>query len=261
MDEAMNRTVKLGDRDVTRIGLGTNRLTHTRGNVDFIKAAVGAGVQMIDTAHLYTSGDSEKTIGEATAGKTDGCVVATKGGFGGAGRGRPEVLRAELEQSLRSLHTDVIELYYLHRVDPETPLEESLAEIKSHQDAGEIRLVGISEVTIEQTERARKVLPIAAVQNRYNLAERGNDDVIDYCTQEGIVFVPFFPLRAELTPAIREVAAKHRCTPQQVMLAWLLHRSPAMLPIPGTLSVGHLKENLSALEIELSEAEVRQLVG
>jgi pyridoxine 4-dehydrogenase len=260
MDEAMKRTVKLGDRELTRIGLGTNRLTHTRGNVDFIKAAISAGVQMIDTAHLYTSGESEKTIGEATAGKSDRCLVATKGGFGGAGRGKPEVLRAELEQSRDSLQTKLIELYYLHRVDPETPLEESLAEIKAHQEAGEIRLVGISEVTIDQIERARKVLPIAAVQNRYNLAERGNDDVVDYCTQEGIVFVPFFPLRAEVTPAIRDVAAKHRCSPQQVMLAWLLHRSPAMFPIPGTLTVDHLRENLSALEIELSEAEVRQLV-
>ena len=163
----MNTTVKLGDREITRIGLGTNRLTYTRANVDFIKAAIEAGVQMIDSAHLYTSGDSEKTIGEATSGKPGQCVIATKGGFGGAGRGKSEVLRTEIEHSLRSLKTGVIELYYLHRVDPETPLEESLSEIKAHHDSGEIRLIGISEVTIEQIERARKVVPIAAVQNRY----------------------------------------------------------------------------------------------
>jgi pyridoxine 4-dehydrogenase len=257
----MNATVKLGDREITRIGLGTNRLTHTRANVDFIKAAIEAGVQMIDTAHLYTSGDSEKTIGEATSGKPDDCVIATKGGFGGAGRGTPEVLRAEIEQSLLSLRTDVIELYYLHRVDPETPLEESLGEIKAHRDAGKIRLVGVSEVTVEQIERARKVVPIAAVQNRYNLAERGNDEVIDYCTQEGIVFVPFFPLRAEVRPVIREVAARHKVTPHQMMLAWLLHRSPAMLPIPGTLSLEHLGQNLSASKVELTQAEFRSLEG
>jgi pyridoxine 4-dehydrogenase len=257
----MNTTVKLGDREITRIGLGTNRLAHTRANVDFIKAAIEAGVQMIDSAHLYTSGDSEKTIGEATSGKPGGCLIATKGGFGGAGRGKPEVLRAEIEQSLRSLHTDVIELYYLHRVDPETPLEESLAEIKAHRDAGKIRLVGVSEVTVEQIERARKVLPIAAVQNRYNIAERGNDEVIDYCTQEGIVFVPFFPLRAEVSAVIRDVAGRHKVTPQQVMLAWLLQRSPAMLPIPGTLSLEHLRQNLDASKIELTEAEFRSLEG
>jgi pyridoxine 4-dehydrogenase len=260
MAEEMNRTVKLGDREITRIGLGTNRLTHTHANADFINSAIAAGVQMIDSAHLYTGGDSEKTIGEATSGRSGGCVIATKGGFGGAGRGKPEVLRAEIEQSLRSLQIGVIELYYLHRVDPETPLEESLAEIKAHRDAGKIRLVGVSEVTIEQIERSRKVLPIAAVQNRYNIAERGNDEVIDYCTREGIVFVPFFPLRAEVTPVIREVARRHKATPQQVMLAWLLHRSPAMLPIPGTLSLEHLKQNLASQEIDLSGAELRELV-
>ena len=255
----MNTTVKLGDREITRIGLGTNRLTNTRANVELIRAAVAAGVQMIDTAHLYTGGESEKTIGDAITVAANGPVVATKGGFGGAGRGKPEVLRAEIAQSLRSLRTAAIELYYLHRVDPETPLEESLSEIKAHHDSGEIRLVGISEVTVEQIERARKVVPITAVQNRYNIAERGNDSVIDYCAREGILFVPFFPLRAGVTPVIREVAARHNATPQQVMLAWLLHRSPVMLPIPGTLSLEHLKQNLAALGLEISDAALNSL--
>jgi aryl-alcohol dehydrogenase-like predicted oxidoreductase len=260
MVEGMNKTVKLGDQEIHRVGLGTNRLTDTPANVDLIKEAIAAGLQMIDTAHLYTGGDSEKTIGDATSGNAAGCVVATKGGHGGAGRGKPAVLRAEIEQSLRSLQTDTIELYYLHNVDPETPIEESLAEIKAHRDAGEIRLVGVSNVSIDQIERARKVVPIAAVQNRYNFAERAADDVIDYCAQEGIVFVPFFPLRAQASSAVRKVATRHKATAQQVMLAWLLHRSPVMLPIPGTLSLDHLKQNLASLEITLSDAEMRSLI-
>lgn len=257
--EAMKQKVKLGDAEVTRIGLGTNRLRHTRENVAFIKAAVAAGVQMIDTAHLYTGGESEETIGEALSPVPKDCIVATKGGFGGPSRGRPEVLRAEIEDSLRHLRTDTIAIYYLHRVDPETPIEQSLAAIKEYRDRGKIRLVGVSEVNIEQIERARKVVPIAAVQNRYNIAERMYDVVVDYCTEEAIVFVPFFPLRAEVRPAVRDIATSRRVTPQQVMLAWLLRRSPTMLPIPGTLSLEHLKQNLAALQLELTDAEFEAL--
>jgi len=255
----MKPTVKLGDAEVTRIGLGTNRLSHTGENVALVKAAVAAGVQMLDTAHLYTGGQSERTIGDALSPRPESVVIATKGGFGGAGRGRPEVLRAEIEESLRSLRTDVIDLYYLHRVDPQTPLEESLGAIKEYRDRGKIRLVGVSEVNIEQVELARKVLPIAAVQNHYNLDQRRSDDVVDYCAREGLVFVPFFPLRAELRPAIREIARRHKATPQQVMLAWLLRRSDATLPIPGTLSLEHLKQNLAALQLELTDAEFHSL--
>src|SRR5207302_9932031 len=162
-------SMRFGDTEVARIGLGTNRLAKTRGSVELIKAALAAGVQMIDTAHSYTGGQSEETIGEALSPIPDGCVVATKGGSSGAGRGRPEVLRAEIEESLRRLRTDSIALYYLHRVDPATSLEESLGAIKEYRDGGRIRHVGISEVGIEQIERARKVVPIAAVQNQYNL--------------------------------------------------------------------------------------------
>jgi len=251
--------VKLGDVEVARIGLGTNRLTRTRDHVAFIKAAVAAGVQMIDTAHSYTGGQSEETIGEALSPLPEGCVVATKGGIGGPGRGRPEVLHAELEQSLRGLRTDSISLYYLHRVDPETPIEESLATIKEYRDQGKIRHVGISEVGIDQIERARRVVPIAAVQNHYNLSERKYEAVVDYCAGEGIVFVPFFPLRGGVGAALSEIAARHRATAQQITLAWLLRRSPAMLPIPGTLSLDHLKQNLEALKIELTDAEFEAL--
>jgi pyridoxine 4-dehydrogenase len=251
--------VKLGDFDVARIGLGTNRLTRTAANVEFIKAAVAAGVQMIDTAHLYAGGESEATIGAALSPVPEGCVVATKGGFGGAGRGRPEVLRAEIEESLRLLGTDSIALYYLHRVDPETPIEDSLAAIKEYQDRGKIRHVGISEVTVDQVERARKVLPLAAVQNHYNLSERKYEAVVDYCAGEDIVFVPFYPLRGDGGGALAEIAERHRATPRQISLAWLLRRSPSMLPIPGTLSLEHLKENLAALKIELTDAEFEAL--
>jgi len=251
--------VRVGDREVTRIGLGTNRLRKSPKNIAFIKAAVAAGVQMIDSAHLYTGGESEETIGAALSPFPDGVIVASKAGFGGAGRGRPEDIRAEIEDSLHRLRTDVIYLYYLHRVDPLTPIEESLAAIKDYQDRGRILCIGISEVTVEQIERARRVVTVAAVQNQYNLAERRYDAEVDYCTREGIPFVPFYPLRDGGGSAVREIASKHRATPQQVMLAWLLRRSPLMLPIPGTLSSDHLRENLAAFDVELTAAEWNQL--
>ena len=251
----MTTKLRWGDAEIARIGLGTNRLTKTTANVAFVKEAVAAGVGMIDTAHLYTGGQSEETIGAALSPDLNRCVVATKGGFGGPGRGRPEILHAEVEESLRRLRTDSIALYYLHRVDPKTPIEESLAAIKQRQDRGQILHVGISEVSIDEIERARRVVPIAAVQNHYNLTERRHEAVVDYCARENIVFVPFFPLRGNGGRAVAEIAARHGATPAQIALAWLLRRSPIMLPIPGTLSLEHLKENLAALQIDLTAAE------
>jgi aryl-alcohol dehydrogenase-like predicted oxidoreductase len=157
------------------------------------------------------------------------------------------------------LRTDVIPLYYLHRVHPDTPLEDSLAAIKEYRDRGTIRHVGLSQVGIDQIERAREVVPIAAVQNHYNLSERGYEDVVDHCAREGIVFVPYFPLRGDGGPAVAEIAERHGASPAQITLAWLLRRSPTTLPIPGTLSLGHLEENLAALDIELSEEEFETL--
>src|SRR5919204_2756120 len=250
--------LRLGDTEVTRIGLGTNRLRHTRENVAFVREAVAAGVDVIDTAHTYAGGESEQTIGATLSPNPDGCVVATKGGWG-AGNGRPEVLRAQIEESLRRLRTDTIGLYYLHRVDPETPLEESLGTIAEYRDAGKIQHVGLSQVGIEQIERAHRVLPIAAVQNRYNLADREYEDVVDYCAGEGIVFVPYYPLHGADGPALTEIAERHGATAAQIALAWLLGRSSAMVPIPGTLSLEHLKENLGALEIELADDELEAL--
>jgi pyridoxine 4-dehydrogenase len=248
--------LRLGSADVSRIGLGTNRLGNTPASVDFVTAAVAAGVSHVDTAHTYTGGDSEKAIGAALAPIPDGCVVATKGGWDSA---RPEVLAAEIEESLARLRTDSIPLYYLHRPDPETPIEDSLASIEEYRRAGKIRHIGLSNVDIDQIERGRAVAPITAVQNHYNLAERRHEDVVDYCAREGIVFVPYFPLRADGGAPLAEIAKRHGATRAQITLAWLLERSPTMVPIPGSLSLEHVKENLGALDIELTDAEFRAL--
>jgi pyridoxine 4-dehydrogenase len=216
-----------------RIGLGTNRLTNTPENVAFVEEAVAAGVRMIDTAHIYAGGESEAAIGAASL--PEDCLVATKGGYA-AGDGRPEVLGAQIEESLRRLRTGTIGLYYLHRVDPETPFEDSLGAIGEYQDRGSIRHVGVSNVSVEQIEQARRVVDVAAVQNHYSLAHREHDDVVDHCTENGIAFVPYFPLRGV------------EAAPPRDALAWLLRRSPVMLPIPGSLSIEHVRENLAAAE-------------
>ena len=256
----VTRTLKLGETEVPRMGLGTNRLTNTSANVAFVKEAVAAGVQHVDTAHLYTGGDSEQTLGAALSPASNGIVVATKGAFR-PGQGRPDVLRDQIDESLRRLRTDSIALYYLHRVDPETPLEESLGVVKEYRDQGKIRHVGLSEVGIDEIERGREVVPIAAVQNHYNLGERRWEDVIEYCEREGIVFVPFFPLRGDAGGKVAAVAKRRDATPTQVKLAWLLRRSPAMLPIPGTLSIEHVRENLAALDVDLTDDEFQALGG
>src|SRR3954467_295924 len=255
---AVARTLTLAGMEIARIGLGTNRLRRTHENVELVRHAVAAGIGMVDTAHTYTDGQSEATIGEALSPPPDGVIVATKGGYA-PGTGSPEALSAQIEESLRRLRTDAIDLFYLHRVDPETPLEESLGAIAAYRDRGQIRNVGLSEIGVEEIERGRQVVPIAAVQNRYSLVERRHDEVVDHCAEQGIVFVPFFPLRDTDTPAVIELAERHGVSPQRVALAWLLARSPAMLPIPGTLSLDHLRQNLAALELELSEEELDAL--
>ena len=256
---ATPRTIAFGRRGLTRIGLGTNRLTNTAENRSFLEAAIGAGVNFVDTAHLYAGGASEGAIGMALAPFADDLVVATKGGYHAGGG--TEGLRKELETSLQRLRTDTIALYYLHRVDPDVPLEETMSLLKEYRDAGRITHVGLSEVSVEQIQRARSVVPIAAVQNEYNLSERGSNEVVDYCTSESITFVPFYPLRGGKSPVVAEIARRHDVTPSQILLAWLLHRSQVMLPIPGTLSLQHLKENLAALDIELSAGDFETLSG
>ena len=153
----------------------------------------------------------------------------------------------------------MIELYYQHRVHPDLSIEDAMAVLNEYREAGRIRQIGISAVTIEEIERARSVAPIAAVQNEYSLVTRVHDDEVDHCAAEGIVFVPYFPLRGEDPPAVAEVAEAHGATPSQIRLAWLMRRSPTIVTIPGTLSLEHLKENLAALEIELTDAEFERL--
>lgn len=249
------QTVALGGRELRRVGLGTNRLTDAPENRAFLKTAVDAGVQMVDTAHLYTGGESETTIGAALAPFPGEVVVATKGGYN---RGDPDTIRAEIEQSFKRLRTETIDLYYLHRVDPKVPLAETLAPIADYHQAGRIGSVGLSEVGTEEILLGRSVVPIAAVQNQYSLDERKHDEVVDFCVDEGIVFVPFFPLRGG-GKAVDEIAERLGATPQQVKLAWLLRRSEAMLPIPGTLNPDHLKLNLAALDLELSDSDYEAL--
>jgi pyridoxine 4-dehydrogenase len=250
--------VALAGRQVNRIGLGTNRLTASPENRSFLEAAVEEGLDFIDTAHVYTGGESERTIGAALAPFADGLVVATKGGYHGGGT---DELRAQLEESFERLGVETIALYYLHRVDPGLALEDSMGALKEYRDAGRVEHIGLSQVSVEQIQRARDVVPVAAVQNEYNLGERRYDDVIDYCSAEGIVFVPFYPLRDEGGPALTQVAKRHGATLNQIRLAWLLRRSPAVAPIPGTLSLEHLRENLAALDIELTDDDLQALDG
>ena len=254
------RTTTIGDHQINRIGLGTNRLTDTSENRNFVTRAVEAGVNFIDTAHLYTGGASEQTIGAALAPFPDDLMVASKAGYH-PGSGRPERLRAEVEESFDRLRTETITLYYLHRVDPGVPLEESLSVLREYHDGGRIRHVGVSEVSVDQIERARTVVPIAAVQNEYNLSERKSDGVVDFCERENIAFVPFFPLRGAAPAPLDEIASRYDATPQQITLAWLLKRSPSIVPIPGTLSLEHLKLNLAALDLDLSDEDYARLAG
>jgi pyridoxine 4-dehydrogenase len=256
MAETETQMVMLGDTPVTRIGLGTNRLRNTDENVAFIEEAVAAGVELIDSAHSYADGESEATIGAALESSSRECLVATKGGYGDASS---SALEAQIEESLRRLRRDTIDLYYLHKPDPKVELEESLGIIEEHRQRGSIRYVGVSNVSVEQIERARAVAPIAAVQNHYNLDERSDEDVVDYCAENGIAFVPYFPLKADGGEVAAQIAERHGATPAQIVLAWLLRRSPTTLPIPGTLSIEHLKEDLGALQIELGDEEFEAL--
>ena len=260
-------SIRLGDRNLRRLGLGTNRVTPSAEGRAILRRAVDLGVNFIDTADVYQSGASEQTIGEVLPGSMGDVLVATKGGMtrskaGFGSDGRPEHLREAVEQSLRRLRRDRIDLYQLHRVDPQTPIEESLGVLRDFQRAGRIRHLGVSNVTVAELERARKVVTVVSVQNRYNLGQRENEDVLRYCEANGIVFIPWCPLqrgRLENEPALTSIANRRGVTSSQVALAWLLQRSPVMLPIPGTLSEKHLIENLAAAEMTLDPDEMLEL--
>jgi aryl-alcohol dehydrogenase-like predicted oxidoreductase len=236
-----------------------------------LRRAIELGVNFIDTADSYGPHVSERLIAEALHPYPQGVVIATKGGFDRPGpnqwteNGRPEHLREACEGSLRRLRVDRIDLYQLHRIDPKVPADEQLATLKALQTEGKIRHVGLSEVTVAQVEHARTIVPIVTVQNRYSLTDREHEGVLDYCEREGIGFIPWYPLAAgELTAPggpVNRIAARIGLTTAQLALAWLLWRSPVMLPIPGTSRVRHLEENLAAASATLDERLLQELAA
>jgi aryl-alcohol dehydrogenase-like predicted oxidoreductase len=229
------------------------------------RAVVDLGINLIDTADSYGPEVSERLIAEALHPYAPGLVIATKGGFLRPGPdewvedGRPEHLREALEGSLRRLRLERIDLYQLHRIDPKVPAADQFGTLADLRQQGKIRHVGLSEVTVAQIEAARKVLPIVSVQNRYNLTDREWEDVLDYCSREALGFIPWFPLAvgrlSEAGGPIGRAAKRHGATPGQIALAWLLQRSPVMLPIPGTSSVKHLEEDIEAAGLLLGDEE------
>ena len=265
-----------GDLTVNRLGFGAMRITG-RGiwgeppDRDAAKAvlrrAVELGVNLIDTADSYGPHVSETLIAEALYPYPDDLVIATKGGLErtGPGRwlanGRPEHLKEACDGSLRRLRLEQIPLYQLHRPDPSVPLEESVGTLVQLREQGKIRHIGLSNITEEQLRQAQRLTAIVSVQNRYNLGDRGSDTLIDLCEQEQLTFLPWAPMQdLDRNPALREVAERHRTTARQVVLAWLLARSPAVLPIPGTGTVAHLEDNAAA-GLQLLPTEVDALTS
>ena len=267
-----------GDLEVRRLGFGAMRLTGRgiTGRPDdedtaraVLRRAVELGVNHVDTADAYGPFVNEELIAEALHPYPDDLVIATKGGLvrTGAGGdwpkdGRPEHLKEACEGSLKRLRVDRIDVYYLHRPDPEVPYEESVGALKELRDEGKIHHVAVSNVNMERLAIARGIVDIVAVQNQYSLTDRRAQDVLRECEQNGIGFVPWAPLDAgALEPGgpVDRIAERHGATPMQIALAWLLHASPAMLPIPGTGSLAHLEENVAAAEIELSAEDTDAL--
>jgi aryl-alcohol dehydrogenase-like predicted oxidoreductase len=237
--------------------------------VRVVRRAVELGVNFIDTADSYGPVVSEQLIGEALAPYAKDVVIATKGGLTRQGPnkwlpvGRPEYLIQQVEMSLRWLKTDVIDLWQLHRIDPSVPVEESLGAIKKLQEQGKIRHVGLSEVKPHEIDQARKIVDIVSVQNQYNIGDRQHEDVVAYCAKHKLAFIPWFPVAAgklaKPGSKLDTAAKKHGATVSQLSLAWLLHHSPVMLPIPGTSSVEHLEENIAAAEVKLTDVEWKEI--
>src|SRR5271156_336473 len=263
-----------GDLTVNRLGYGAMRITgdgiwgepkDIEGAKKVLRRAVEAGVNFIDTADAYGPEVSERLIGEALAPYAKGVVIATKAGLTRQGPdkwlpvGRPEYLTQQVEMSLRRLKVERIDLWQLHRIDPKVPVEESLGAIKKLQQQGKIRHIGLSEVKPHEIDQARKVVEIVSVQNQYNIGDRQHEDVVEYCTKHKLAFIPWFPVAAgklaQPGGKLDAAAKKYGATVSQLSLAWLLHHSPVMLPIPGTSSVGHLEENIAAGAVKLSNAE------
>jgi aryl-alcohol dehydrogenase-like predicted oxidoreductase len=271
----IQKTFRLGGNvEVNRLGFGAMRIVgegvwgepkDAENSRQVLRRAVELGVNFIDTADSYGPDVSERLIGEALVPYAPGLVIASKGGLTRQGPnkwmpvGRAEYLVQQVEMSLRLLKRDSLQLWQLHRIDPKTPVEESLGAAKKLQQQGKIQHIGLSEVKVPEIEQARKVVDIVSVQNKYNIGDRAHEDVLEYCEKHGIAFIPWFPVAAgklaQPGGVLDEVARKHDATVSQLSLAWLLHHSPVVLPIPGTSSVAHLEENWKAAELTLSDAE------
>jgi aryl-alcohol dehydrogenase-like predicted oxidoreductase len=266
-----------GDLPVHRLGFGAMRITgpgvwgppaNRADALAVLRRAIALGVTFIDTAESYGPHVSEELIAEALHPYPADLVIATKGGFDRPGpgawtvNGRPGRLLEELDGSLRRLRLERIDLYQLHRIDARVPDADQFGALQQWQQQGKIRHIGLSEVTVDEIERARRFFPVVSVQNRYNLADRESDPVVDYCEREGIAFIPWYPLLMGKVAGSRKVvrlATRRGATPMQVAIAWLLKRSAVMLPIPGTSSVAHLEENIGAAGLELSTEEFEAL--
>lgn len=264
-----------GDMPAHRLGFGAMRLTGMPAWLDrsaaiaIARRAVELGVTFIDTADSYDLGDNETLLADALHPYQPNVVIATKGGHINLGRdwiplGRPEYLRQQAELSLRRLRLDRIDLYQLHRVDPTVPMADQIGALRLLQDQGKVRHVGLSEVTVDQLTVAEKITPIVSVQNRYNLMDRRSDEVLEYCQQRGIAFIPWLPVApttAAIDDPVTAVAANLGATRTQVALAWLLQRSSVMLPIPGTSSRAHLEENVAAATLSLGPDDFATLAA
>ena len=266
-----------GDLNINRLGFGAMRITgsgiwgppaNRREALRVLQRLPELGVNFIDTADSYGPNVSEELIAEALHPYPEGIFIATKGGLTRPGpnkwepNGRPEHLRASLEGSLKRLKLERIDLYQLHRIDPKVPMEESLGVLKDARKEGLIRHIGLSEVGPEQLEQATKTVEVATVQNMYNLNERRWEDTLEWCEKNNVGFIPWYPLSAgsiNSQKTIQKIAKKHEVSEYQVALAWLLQRSPVMLPIPGTSSVTHLEENVAAASLQLDEEDMRKL--
>jgi pyridoxine 4-dehydrogenase len=267
-----------GEVSVHRLGYGAMRLTgegiwgppkDRKGAIPVLRRAMELGVSFIDTADSYGPHISEELIAEALFPYSHGLVIATKGGWNRPGPNQwthdatPSHLREALEGSLKRLRLDRIELYQLHIPDPAVSFDASVEALARLREEGKIRLIGLSNVTQEHIERARRIVPIVSVQNRYSFADREWDYVVDYCQSNGIAFIPWFPLGAGKVAGevLSRIARAHGASPTQIALAWLLRRSPVMLPIPGTSSIEHLEQNVAAASLRLAEEEYEELSG
>jgi pyridoxine 4-dehydrogenase len=267
-----------GDLTINRVGYGSMRLTgkgiwgppkDRNEAIRVLRRAVELGINFIDTADSYGPAVAEEIIAEALYPYPAGLVIATKAGFDRPGpdkwveNGQPEHLRAACEGSLKRLRLDRIELFQLHRIDPKVPADDQLGALQNLQSKGKIKHIGLSEVSVKQIEHARTIVPIVSVQNRYSVVDRAADDVVEYCQSAGLGFIPWFPLAAgdvsKSGSELERTAAKLKITPSQLALAWLLQRSPVMLPIPGTSRVEHLEENVAAAAVKLDEATLKGL--